>query len=323
MDRLHHLPQLRRVHGLGQHNQELVTAYLKHLQARQYAPATLQTTSDGLNSCCRLIPACRQPRLSQDLALTTADAIEAWLYAAHQAGRAPSTINTLLKCLHRFFAFLQDHGWLTQLPVTWHRHQVVVPQTRPKPIPEDDLLGLFRVIDRLRERTMLLLMLRCGLRIGEVSTLTWSAINVEAGSIRINQGNGQVDRVVDYSTAVAHALRHWRRCQPAEATDLLPSALTPGLPLGVRAIQHGLARYLHAAGLTKPYSPHALRHPCAPQRLNAGALCSAIIVSLRCKRVGVQPTRTELGAKQHWTRDFRAGIIARDNNPYLRGTPWL
>jgi hypothetical protein len=38
MDRLHHLPQLRRWHCLGQHNQELVTAYLTHLQARPYAP---------------------------------------------------------------------------------------------------------------------------------------------------------------------------------------------------------------------------------------------------------------------------------------------
>jgi hypothetical protein len=34
MDCLHHLPQLRRLHFLGQHNQELATAYLKHLQAR-------------------------------------------------------------------------------------------------------------------------------------------------------------------------------------------------------------------------------------------------------------------------------------------------
>jgi site-specific recombinase XerD len=271
MDRLHHLPQLRRLYGLSQHNQELVTAYLKHLQARHYAPTTLQTTIDGLNSFCRLVPAGRQPHLSQDLASTTADDIEAWLYAAHQAGRAPSTINTLLKCLHRFFAFLQDHGWITQQPVIWHRHQVLVPHTLPKPIPENDLLCLFRVIDRLRDRTMFLLMLRCGLRVGEVITLTWSAINVEAGSIRINQGKGQVDRVVYYSTDVAHALRHWRRCQPSEATYLFPSARKPGLPLGVRAIQHCMARYLHAAGITKPYSPHSLRHTLATQLLNAGA----------------------------------------------------
>jgi putative transposase len=39
-------------------------------------------------------------------------------------------------------------------------------------------------------------------------------------------------------------------------------------------------------------------------------------------RVGLQTMCTELGAKQHWTRNFRAEIIARDNNPCLRGTPW-
>lgn len=271
MDRLHNLPQLRRLHFLGQHNQELVTAYLKHLQARQYAPATLQTTIDGLNSFCRLVPACRQPHLYQDLASTTADDVEAWLHAAHHAGRAPSTIHTILKCLHRFFAFLQDHGRMTQHPINWRRHQVLVPHTLPKPMPEDDLLRLFRVIDRLRDRTMFLLMLRCGLRVGEVSTLTWPAINVGAGSIRINNGKGQVDRVVYYSTDVEHALRHWRRWQPPEATYLFPSSLKHGLPLGVRAIQHRMAWYLNAAGITKPYSPHALRHTFATQLLNAGA----------------------------------------------------
>jgi putative transposase len=48
-------------------------------------------------------------------------------------------------------------------------------------------------------------------------------------------------------------------------------------------------------------------------------MCSAIIGSLRRKRVGVQTMRAELGAKQYWTRDIPAGIIARDNNPYCRG----
>jgi integrase/recombinase XerD len=271
MDRLHHLPQLRRLHFWGQHNQELVTAYLKHLQARQYAPTTLQTTIDALNSFCRLVPAPRQPQLYQDLASTTADDVEVWLHAAHQAGRAPSTINTILKCLHRFFAFLQDHGWITQQPINWRRHQVLVPHTLPKPMPEDDLLRLFRVIDRLRDRTMFLLMLRCGLRVGEVSALTWPAINFGAESLRINNGKGQVDRMVYYSADVAQALRHWRRWQPLEATYLFPSSLQHGLPLGVRAIQHCMARYLKAAGISKPYSPHSLRHTFATQLLNAGA----------------------------------------------------
>jgi hypothetical protein len=61
----------------------------------------------------------------------------------------------------------------------------------------------------------------------------------------------------------------------------------------------------------------------SPHRTAAAVLCSAIIGSLYCKRAGAQTTRTALGAKQHWTLDFRAGIIARDTNPSLRGTPWL
>jgi len=68
-----------------------------------------------------------------------------------------------------------------QQPIHWRRPQVIVPQSLPKPMHEDDLIQWFRVIDRLRDRTMFLLMVRCGLRVGEVSALTWPRINFKAG----------------------------------------------------------------------------------------------------------------------------------------------
>jgi site-specific recombinase XerD len=126
-------------------------------------------------------------------------------------------------------------------------------------------------MDRLRDRAMFVLMVRCGLRVGEVSARTWPSINFTAGAMRIDHSKGQVDRVVYCSRDADHARHQWRHTQPFEATYILPSPLRPGTPLSVRAIQHLMAKSLHVAGITKPYSPHARRHTFATHLLNAGA----------------------------------------------------
>jgi len=206
-----------------------------------------------------LVPAHQQPRLYQDLAHTTADDIDVWLQAAHRKGLAPSTINHLLSVLHRFFTFLQAQGRSLQRPTHWRRHQVLAPQALPRPMAEEDLIQFFLVIDSRRDRMVFLLMLRCGLRVGEVRALTWPAMHAKAGSIRIDNSQGQVARVVYSSPDVEQALRQWRCWQPSEATSVVASPLTHGLPLGVRAIQHLMAKYLKRAQITTPYSPHSLR----------------------------------------------------------------
>jgi integrase/recombinase XerD len=178
--------------------------------------------------------------------------------------------------VHRFFTFLQEQGTITQLPINWRRHQVLVPHTLPKPMAEEDLIQFFKVIEALRDRTIFQLILPCGLRVGEVSTLTWPAINVNAGSIRIDTSKRQVDRGVYYSLDVAKALRQGRHPQPLEATYVFPSPIEHGTPLSVRALQHRMAHYLKAAHITKPYSPHALRHTFATPSLNAGATLEVV-----------------------------------------------
>ena len=116
-------------------------------------------------------------------------------------------------------------------------------------------------------------MLRCGLRVSEVSGLQWTALDRTAGTLRIDNSKGHVDRVVYLSPDVAKALQQWHALQPATTSYVFPSRMTRkgGAPLSVRQMRNCMTRYLKLAGIPKAYSPHSLRHTFATQLLNAGA----------------------------------------------------
>ena len=257
-------------------NQDLAADFLAHLRQRHASPKTLQTTLGALVSFYRLLPPARQPRLWQEVTRLTPADVDAWLQAAQRKGLAPSTLHTTLGVVRRFCTFLQEQGLLAHHPIHPRRHAVLLPQRLPRPMAADDLIRFFQVIDALRDRTMLLLMLRCGLRVGEATTLPWSAINGTQGTIRVNNSTGRVDRVVYVSSDLEKVLRQWRRAQWPPMPWLCPSPSTPAAPVSVRSIQRVMARYLKAAGLTKAASPHTLRHTFATQLLNAGTALEVV-----------------------------------------------
>src|SRR2546428_5824265 len=241
-------------------NQDLVADYVTPLRARPPGPKTRQTPLGALVTFYRRLPPARQPSLWQDVTRLTPADVDAWLEAAQRHGLAPSTIHTTLSVVRRFCTFLQEHELLAHQPIHPRRHAVLLPQMLPRPMAEEDLIRFFQVIDVLRDRTMFLLMLRCGLRVGEVASLPWSAIDWTQGTIRVDNSKGRVDRVVYFSPDLEKVLRQWRRAQWPPMPLLFPSAQRPGTPVSIRAIQHAMARYLKAAGIARRYSPHTLRH---------------------------------------------------------------
>jgi site-specific recombinase XerC len=159
---------LHRLTFVSAFNQELMADYLAHLRTRHYSVNTLQTTLGALVTFYRGLPPARQPRLWQDVTRLTPVDVDAWLQSAQRQGLAPSTIHTTLSVVRRFCTFLRERTLLAHHPIHPRRHEVLVPQMLPRPMAEDDLIRLFQVIDALRDRTIFLLMLRCGLRVGEV-----------------------------------------------------------------------------------------------------------------------------------------------------------
>jgi integrase len=188
---------------------------MAHLRACHYAASTQDGALRTLKRFAVLLPTARQARLDQDLTQTTPADIDAWIAAAFQQGLAPGTIVTCRRGMHGVFAFLCDHGLLVQSPIQLPRHQMLVPTRLPRPMADAEVAAFLRVIDALEDRTMLLFMLRCGLRVSEVSRVHWAAIDRAQGTLRVNTSKGQVDRVVYRSPDVTTALRQWHGLQSA------------------------------------------------------------------------------------------------------------
>ena len=265
---LQEFPQLQRLAMFSPATQGLIADYLAYLRARHYTPSVQEGTIRALKSFAVLMPAARQSVLYQDLTQTTPTDIDAWSEASFRHQLAPGTVATRLRVVQGLFRFLRDQGYVPQSPMRHPRHHSLVPQDLPRPMAEEEVIALFRVIDALRDRTMFLLMVRCGLRVGEVSSLPGAAIDLVQGTVRIDNSKGHVDRVVYLAPDVAKALRQWQGHQAAAAPYVFPSR---GTSLTARQIRNLMTGYLKLAGITTAYSPHSLRHPFATQLLNAGA----------------------------------------------------
>jgi site-specific recombinase XerD len=250
-------------------SQQQVLRYLSLLEARNYAEGTLKAIISALKKLTGHLPDSRKAALADDLAQTTSQDITDFIGAAQRAGLQPSTINTKLCILGEFFEFLREEGSMTHQPILRRRHRLSAPVTLPKPMNEIDLAAFFKVIDSVRDRLIFLLMLRCGLRVSEVCALTWEAIDLNAGTARINNGKGQVDRIVYLSPDVEQALKRWRAYKE-NGDYLFPSCIRKGAPLKRSMINVLMDGYLKTANITKHYSPHCLRHTFATLLLNAG-----------------------------------------------------
>jgi site-specific recombinase XerD len=207
----------------------------------------------------------------------TYEKISDYIDYLHNKRMRPASINLYLAVIRVFYSYLRYEEKIKLLNPVRNSCRLRVPKPLPRHLREEEVEHLFSVIKNKRDFAMFKLMLRCGLRVEEVSNLTLGAIDLKQRRIIVYHGKGSKDRVVYFSDDAHDALVAYLKIRShfrIKKVFLVEKGNFKGQPISVRGIQKRIEYYAKKTGLK--VSCHSLRHTMATQLLNAEAQVETI-----------------------------------------------
>ena len=200
--------------------------------------------------------------LGKPVVEVTVQDIDAFIEYSQSLGHAILTINRRLAALRSFYHFLGiEMEKPPRNPVLPKRHFIRLGQKLPRDVQDSNIERLFQMITGPRDRAIFLLMLRCGLRVGEVRNLSLPDLYLEPSSGLLPRlwlrGKGGRERVAYLSPQSLAALQVWMEMRP-HSKDNAVFLNRFGHRMTITGIQDRLAVYCRQAGLW--ITCHQLRH---------------------------------------------------------------
>ncbi len=138
----------------------------------------------------------------------------------------------------------------------------------PKYLQEDEIRKLLNAPPRkkTRDRLILRILYRCGLRVSELTSLQIEDIDFDEEMITVRGGKGDKDRIVPVDADTLDLIEFYKA--GAEEGTLILSQR--GEALSTRQVERLVKKYAKKADLKKDVHPHMLRHSFAVHCLKAG-----------------------------------------------------
>jgi site-specific recombinase XerD len=210
--------------------------------------------------------------LNIPLEQATAEKIDDYIDYLHNKRLQPASINLYLAIIRVFYNYLRYNEKIKLLNPIRNTRRLRVPKPLPRCLRDQEVDQFFNMIKNKRDFAMFKLMLRCGLRVEEVSNLTLGAIDLKRRRIIIYNGKGSKDRVVYISDDARESLTAYLKLRSeyrVKKVFLVEKGNFKGKPISVRGIQKRIEHYSKKTGIK--VSCHRLRHTMATQLLNAEA----------------------------------------------------
>ena len=247
---------------LGRHYAE---RYLRDQYRRNCRPNTMRSSYTAIQLFLSFLTGAGKSHLEQ----VTREDLYAFLEQEQDRGLKPLTVHTRLRAVKAFLRFLIDEGIVDHRVVS-RSIAIKIPEALPRAMDPDDVKRVLSVIKDVRNRAMILVLLRTGIRIGELLDTRVRDVSLKERRIEIYEAQkNRVGRVVYVSDDAHSALAKWfKKRDPQKAFVFYAQGRDTMTYQGARAM---FMKYLVKADLANNgYSLHCLRHTCASELLNAG-----------------------------------------------------
>jgi site-specific recombinase XerD len=247
-------------------------------------------------------------RGGNDIAQIQRSDLEAFVEHEQDRGMHVSTVKTRMASIVAFLHFLMEQDILSP-SILKKTIRLKLPDALPRAMNPKDAQRLVEAIDNARDRALILLLLRTGMRIGEVLGLSMDDIDLKEKKINLLQGEkNSMGRVVYVSNDALFALKRWFAMRNKEEKFIFYGQRHA--PLGYSAARSRFMHYIKKARLEhKGYTVHSCRHTFASELLNAGMRLEVLQQLLGHQDIEVTRRYARLTDKTREEEYFRAMAI--------------
>ena len=256
---------LQKLSKIGFPEQERVQCYMRHKWRLNHKPNSLRNSLKAIELFLAFYTRLGKSRLEE----IVREDLEAFVENEQDRGTKITSARTRLMYLLGFLRFLIEDNIIPEALLK-RKIRLKLPDLLPRAMHPGDVRQLLSVIDPIRDRALILVLLRTGMRIGELLALKVNNLDIRERKIHLLEGEkNSLGRVVYLSDDALFALRRW-----LSKRDHKKRALFYGRgrdQLGYSSARHLFVKYLKKAGLqNRGYTIHSLRHTFASELLNAG-----------------------------------------------------
>jgi integrase/recombinase XerD len=255
---------IQKIHEVELPGREHFENYMRHKWRMNHKPCTINGSFDTVRGFLTFFSSLGKKQLRE----IVCDDLEAFVEHEQDRGLKVISVRTRLHWLWAFLRFLIDQD-IIDASILKHKIKLRVPDFLPRAIAPGDIRKILGAIKNTRDRALILVLLRTGMRIGEVLRIKMRDLDIHERKIHIYEGEKNwLGRVVYLSDDALVALKLWFKERDKSKEYLFHGWKGSMCYTSARNIFTQLLKETKLQH--KGYTIHSLRHTFASELLNAG-----------------------------------------------------